>query len=98
MKAALQLPARCRDELKSSPPAVLVRTQPGRSVEKCRGEDENREERPRHGTTKSAVKVGGRLVHLVSGKLSPAFRADLWRPVEAADSTFGRCSSASPYS
>ena len=55
MKAARQLPAHCRDELKPSPPAVRVRTQLGRSVENGRGEDVLRAERPRHGTTKSAV-------------------------------------------
>ena len=52
VKAARQLPAHCRDELKYSPPAVRVRTQPGLRVEKYRGEDENREERARHEATK----------------------------------------------
>ena len=40
--------------------------------------------------------VGGRLVHLESVKLSPAFWRSLWRPVEAADGAAGGCSSTSP--
>ena len=40
--------------------------------------------------------VGGRLMHLESGKLSPAFWMSLWRPVEAADGAAGGCSSTSP--
>ena len=44
VEAARQLSAHCRDELEYSPPAVRVRMQPGRRVEKCRGDDENREE------------------------------------------------------
>ena len=38
----------------------------------------------------------GRLMHLESGKLSPAFWMSLWRPVEAADGAAGGCSSTSP--
>ena len=42
------------------------------------------------------LKLGGRLMHLESGKLSPAFWMSLWRPVEAADGAAGGCSSTSP--
>ena len=38
----------------------------------------------------------GRLMHLESGKLSPAFWHSLWRPVEASDGAAGGCSSSSP--
>ena len=71
VKAARQLPAHCRDELKYSPPAVRVRTQPGLRVEKYRGEDENREERARHEATKRGSRFaepGSPRSRAVSGK------------------------------
>ena len=40
VKAARQLPAHGRDELKSMPPAVAARTHRWRSFENCRGQDE----------------------------------------------------------